>query len=273
MTPRRPALGLLLLMAAPRAAVASPYCAGCMEPAAALPYSTLVFTGEVESFDDADWSYQVSVERVLLGEPDQRQLKLTPNPMDSCHPRSLEPGSRWLILSKDRGYLPACSTAMLPLDAAVAQEELGSLEPLLAQHQRWTQAGAGELEQIFAAAEADTRAALEARIAKRRDPEAAAFWLQRLASAPSSLDPVMAPLGLSRAASDDTLTTLAASLGRDSGRDEIVLAALTHRCPPAAAQPLAAAYQDPSLPADTQRLLLALFEHQGLVLPEAPSIP
>jgi hypothetical protein len=112
---RRLWLGALPLLCMNGTVSASPYCHGCTEGDEAIAQATRAFTGEVASFDDQTWTFEVVVEELFLGDPSESRITLAPNPMSSCHPKIVEPGTRWLFLVRGDPKLPTCTRAMVPL--------------------------------------------------------------------------------------------------------------------------------------------------------------
>ncbi len=255
-------LPLLLLLSSE--GLTSPHCSGCAEGAAVIPRAAVAYVGQVSSFDDSTWSYELWVEEVHLGEVEGNKVTLSPNPMDACHPRQLEIGSRWLVMAKDGGWLPSCSRALVQLEPGGSNPDLSSLTELLADHQRWAHASTASLVNEFQEADTEARASLQSRVAMRDDPEAEAFWLQRLAVEPASLSVTAAERGLIEAATDDTLVRLVGELGQEPVQDDIVLQVLRHRHPETVRAPLAAVYESSDLDPLLKRELLELLEIVGL---------
>ncbi len=232
MTARRGWSWLALpLLCLPGTVAASPYCHSCAEGGEAIADATRAFTAEVVSFDSHHWTAEVKVDEVFLGDVAEETVTLGPNPMSSCHPKHLEIGSRWLVLAGEAVKLPTCTRALVSLDDDGAAELLASLQPLLADHERWARADADALIAAFEGAGSETREAMQARVATRDDPQAEAFWTKRLETDPSTVLITAGADGLVAAASDETLRGLVSTLGAHPFSDEIILRALERRRP------------------------------------------
>ena len=257
-------LALLPLLCLPNAVVASPHCHGCAEGSEAIARAMRAFVGQVVAFDDNTWTYEVLVEEVFLGDVGEPRITLAPHPMSSCHPKSMELGSRWLVLAGDSARLPTCSRALVELDTDDSAELLASLEPPLADHDRWASASADALAAEFTGSGTETREAIQDRVATRSDPEAELFWVRHMTIDPSRVLMTPAIDGLVQAASDETLAKLLGNLGYHPFSDEIILRALERRRPVGTAAQLELAYADDQLPPQVKRSMLPVFEAVGL---------